>query len=182
MLNLIPNFISWGFCIAVAIQFSHCKSPSQRKEENTSNFKKADTVVPGKPPSSFPDTLIIRSSAAVLYEPDSVQLLNLRAITDSGVFAATLHEYEYQIKTSIAYFAKYRPELPVIHARQVRFLHFVQQNQKDTIIDLNKNGDAYGLYLFRNGYPPYKVEMTNIDTEVPSYFSDQNVAPTRSHK
>lgn len=166
----------------MALHFCHCETPPQQNEENKRNSKQTTTAVPGKPPSSFPDTLTLRSSAAVFYEPDSLQLLQLRAITDSGVFEATQHEYEFQIKTSIAYLKKYKPGLPVIHANQVRFLHFAQGNEKDTFIDLDKNGDAYGLYLFRSGYPPYKVEMTNIDTEVPTYFSDRNMAPPRSPK
>jgi hypothetical protein len=105
----------------------------------------------------------------------------LRAITDSGEFAAILHEYEFQIKTSIAYLAKYKPSLPINHAKQVRFLQFIQANEQDTLIDLDKNGDAYGLYLFRTNSSPYKVEMTNIDTEVPSYFAEQAI-PSKSRK
>ena len=103
------------------------------------------------------------------------------AITDSGELAAILHEYEFQIKTSIAYLAKYEPSLPTIHAKQVRFLQFIKANDQDTVIDLDKIGDAYGLYLFRTNAYPYKVEMTNIDTEVPSYF-DEQATPPKSRK
>src|SRR5438477_9819935 len=48
-----------------------------------------------KPPSSYSDTLIINSTAAVFYSPDSVQLEKLRSITDKGAFDANLHEYYF---------------------------------------------------------------------------------------
>jgi hypothetical protein len=162
----------WKIITAAVLFASRCEPLPERKEEKTANLQQQRGAAPGKPPSSFPDTLTIHFSAAVFYEPDSLQLLQLRAITDSGEFAAILHEYEFQIKTSIAYFAKYKPSIPMIHAKKVRFLQFIQTNDQDTLIDLDKNGDAYGLYLFRRNSYAYKVDMTNIDTEVPSYFDE----------
>lgn len=167
----ITAFISFYTLSGIVLLLS-CHQKPQPPETIAPVAVNADKASRRKPAATYQDTLIINQPAAVFYEPDSLQLARIRAITDSGIFIASLHEYDYQFKTAKAYFKKYRPGLPLLQARNVRYLLFRAGKATPHCIDLNEKGDAYGLILFTPGKTPHQVDMPNIDTEAPTYYNN----------
>ncbi len=124
-----------------------------------------------KPPSSYEDSLIIDGAAAVFFEPDSAQYLRIREVTDPQVFAGSTHEYSYQMRNAHRFLNANWPRVPVIEAKNVRFLLF-RKSGSPVCMDLNRQ-DPYGLFLFDGRQDPVLIDMTNIDTQVPDYFRHQ---------
>lgn len=127
-----------------------------------------------KPPSSFSDTLLIEASSAVIYQPDSVQLLKIKTVTDSMVFKGSLHEFFYQIRNARMVLKKHYRDIKVIEAKNVRWLSFVKRNGEKTFFDLDTIGDPFGMILFDGFQIPKLVDMTNIDSELGFYFTEKN--------
>ncbi|QEC55539.1 hypothetical protein [Flavisolibacter ginsenosidimutans] len=127
---------------------------------------------PSKPGSSFEDTLTINTKAAVFFEPDSLQLQKIKAVTDKGVFKSSEHEYFYQIRNAHQFLKTNWPRLKIVEARNVRFLLFKKADNTTTLIDLNKQ-DPSGLFVFDVHQAPLLIDMMNIDTGVPDYFSNK---------
>ncbi len=123
-----------------------------------------------KPASNFQDTLRITSAAAVFYHPDSLQNLAIKAITDSGIYKSTVHEFFYQMRYSRKVLQKYYPSLAVIEAKNIRYLLFQKKNGDTICIDLDANNDASGMYVFDGLQKPQLLDMTNIETELSFYF------------
>ena len=123
-----------------------------------------------KPPSNYPDTLIINFTAAVFYHPDSVQLMNLKAITDSMVFDGSMHEFFYQMRNARMVIKKTWPELKIVEAKKCRYLLFVKKNNTKEVIDLNSKPDPFGLIVFNEKKSPLLIDMMNIETEISFYL------------
>jgi hypothetical protein len=109
-----------------------------------------------KPPSSFFDTLKINSRSAVFYNPDSIQLEKIKAVTEKNIYEGSMHEYFYQVRNAHIALKKYWPAIKIFEAKNVRYLQFVKGDQTNEIIDLNTKNDAYGLFVF----DPYEVPDT----------------------
>ena len=139
---------------------------SPRQQQNVEN----KTAIKNKPPGSYSDTIPIRSSAAVFYHPDSLQVEKIKAITDSSVFASTMHEMFYQMRYSRIVIAKYYPTLKVFDIANARFLLFIKENGQKEYIDLNAINDQEGLLIFDGKKSPKLVDMTNVETELDFYF------------
>lgn len=147
--------------------FSSCTGPSSEKKTAQSEQKKQTRTL--KPGSSSDDTLVIRTAAAVFYQPDSIQSQKIKAVTGEEIFEGTMHEYFYQTRNSKIYFSRNKPELKIIDAKNVRFLLFLKQDGSTHLEDLNRH-DPSGLFLFDGIRKPALVDMMNIETEVPRYF------------
>lgn len=145
------------------------KNSAGSKEEN--NVQKERHIQ--KPSSSYNDTLKINIPAAIFYEPDSLQFLAIKAVTNDQVFKGSTHEYIYQIRNARKFLKKYWPHLKIIDARNVRFLLFQKKDKSQAIIDLNKL-DPYGMLVFDSKQQPLLIDMMNIETQVPDYFSGKN--------
>jgi len=123
-----------------------------------------------KPPSNFHDTMQIDSRAAVFYLPDSLQLEKIKALTDSAIFEATMHEYYFQMRNARMSIKRDWPRLKIVEAKNIRFLLFKGKDNDSTYIDLNTKNDSHGLFLFQPGKKPHYADMMNIDTELGYYF------------
>jgi hypothetical protein len=156
-------------CLILVAGISSCSNNSQTHpvpaKPTTRTFYKT------KPAATFSDTLKINSVAAVFYSPDSLQLQKIRSIADSGVFESKMHEYEYLIKTAQSSVNKNFSQVKIIEAKNVRYLLFITSYKKRICIDLDKNYDPYGLYLFNRQKAPQPVDMANTETELGFYFS-----------
>lgn len=124
-----------------------------------------------KPKSSYHDTLAISASAAVFFHPDSLQLLQIKAITDSMVFDGSMHEYFYQMRNARMFIKKSRPGLPIIESEKNQYLMFVSKEGTRTYVDLNTKYDAHGLIIFDGIRAPVQVDMTNVETIMGFYFA-----------
>jgi len=112
----------------------------------------------------------IDSRAAVFYLPDSLQLEKIKALTDSAIFEATMHEYYFQMRNARMSIKRDWPRLKIVEAKNIRFLLFKGKDNDSTYIDLNTKNDSHGLFLFQPGKKPHYADMMNIDTELGYYF------------
>ena len=149
--------------------FFACTQINKNKNEQQKVPHKSAPIQ--KPPSTFEDTLKINASAAVFFEPDSVQLQKIKQVTSEPVFKSTMHEYKYQIINAHKFLKHYWPQLKIIHARNVRFLAFCKKDKVKITIDLNKQ-DPCGMFVFDRTKAPLLIDMMNVETQVPRYFSN----------
>src|SRR6476469_7891390 len=80
--------------IVVFIQFYSCTNRSS-KENKTEMPANSHAVQYKKPSSSFSDTLIINKISAVFYNPDSLQLNKIQAITKKELYETDVHNCFY---------------------------------------------------------------------------------------
>jgi len=124
-----------------------------------------------KPISNYQDSLQVDIPAAVFYHPDSLQLLSIKAITDSNVYDGTMHEFFFQMRNARIVIKKNMPALRIIEAKHFRYLVFHKRDGSKEVIDLDTRNDAYGLFIFNQKKSPLLVDMTNIETELGFYFT-----------
>jgi hypothetical protein len=167
MPKLCPPSVAFILTMLLA---AACSGPSV-KTDPAQKLDNAPGHAVNKPPSSYRDTVLIRDSAAVFYNPDSLQLEKIRAVTEKGIFESNVHEYFFQMRNSRNVMAKYYPRLRIIEVKNARFLLFVKQGGEKELVDLDTKNDQSGIFLFDARKSPRFVDMTNIDTELGFYFS-----------
>jgi hypothetical protein len=123
-----------------------------------------------KPGSTYGDTLQVTTTSAVFYQPDSIQLTKIRAVTDQRIFDGTMHEFFYQQRNAHLFLKQHWPGLQIVDAKNIRYLQFIKPGNHSEIIDLDKENDACGMFLFDPAKSPLLIDMTNIETQVPDYF------------
>ncbi len=129
-----------------------------------------DTPVLVKPPSSYPDTLLITSSSAVFFIPDSAQLEKIRIIYEKNIFESMVHENFYQMRNARIILKKYWPQINIVETSKARYLLFIKAGNTKTYIDLDRQRNIYGIYIFDPGKEPELIDMMNIDTMLGFYF------------
>jgi hypothetical protein len=159
-----------AFILLTGLFFS-CSDHDQDSTVTAAGKIKSKTLPKKKPSSQFTDTLKIISIAAVFYSPDSIQLQKMRSVTDSGAFEAIMHEYDYLSKTAHSILNKHFPQVQIIEAKNVKYLLFITTNKTEVCINLDKNYDPYGLYVFKRQQAPQLVDMANTETNLGFYFS-----------
>ena len=125
-----------------------------------------------KPPATFTDTIIIDFPAAVFYNPDSLQHEKIKAITDTMIFKSMVHDCFYQMRNSRNSLQKNWPEIKIVEVRDAGFILFKPANGMNECIDLNKQNDPCGIFLFDGNKKALLVDMMNIDSELGFYFSE----------
>jgi hypothetical protein len=150
-------------CIAVTTGCQQTNSIS-----NKPVTKEKETAV-SKPCSSFTDTLDILVPAAIFFEPDSMQLQKIKAVTKAQVFEGSMHEYAYQIKNAAGYIKSQWPELKTITVKNARYLRFPLADTLPVVIDLDKEAPC-GMFVYDGKTSPVLMDMTNIETQVTYYM------------
>jgi hypothetical protein len=165
IISLIKFHLSVFFLTAIII-LSCSDSPRQTidpKHEIESQKK--------KPGSSYSDTIVINSPAAVFYTPDSTQLKKIKAITDSVIFEGTMHDCFYQMKNSRKILKQNYAKVEIIEVKNARYLVFNKLDGGKEYLDLNAQNDPCGLFIFDGHKTPRMVDMTNIETALEFYFT-----------
>ncbi len=162
------KFRKW--LIVLILLIMQACSDSIRKQPVQSANQSNSTTAGTKPPGNYKDTLLINGPSAVFYHPDSLQDLQIRAITDPGVYKSFEHESFYQMRYSRIVLNKYYPAIKIIEARNVRYLHFKKSNGDSEYIDLDTKNDPSGLIVFDGQTSSRLLDMTNIETELGFYF------------
>jgi hypothetical protein len=148
---------------------------------NPNSSNKAITAATSPPPlvnrkkkaaSIYQDTLIISTPAAVFYHPDPLQLIKMKAQTDSLFYEGAMHEYFFQMKNAHIAIKKNWPRLTIMECKNYRHLAFIKKNGTREYIDLDAKNDPYGLFVFDGKKPPLSADMTNLETVISFYFSD----------
>ena len=155
------------FLFFLAITWLSCSGPKKQAPINSDQ----DPVKINKPPSSFPDTLTIDSPSAVFYYPDSLQLEKIKGTMKKDAFASEEHNCFYQMRNARNVLKKYWPQVRIIETSRSRFLLFIKNDKRQTLLDLDHKGDMCGLFLFDGTKEPELADMMNIDTALGFYFS-----------
>jgi len=145
-----------------------CKVKHEETKQDTTHQLNANI----KPGSGYVDTLIVSAASAIFYQPDSGQLKKIQTVTDKRVFEGSMHEFFYQQRNAHLFLKKYWPHLKIFDARNVRYILFADTSGHFEVIDLDKQGDAYGMFVFAPGKLPRNIDMSNVESQVPSYFQE----------
>jgi hypothetical protein len=165
--SFLPEFYMY-MLKATLLFFAACK---EGKEEKKGPVPPA--VAPAiykKPGSAFSDTLIINTNAAVFFNPDSVQLQQIKAVKDSKDFVSDEHNCFYLMRNARIVLQKYWHSIQIIESSKARYLLFIKADKSRQCIDLDANGDMCGIYLFDRKKNPELADMMNIDTALEFYF------------
>jgi hypothetical protein len=162
-----------GIYMAFSVFLIFSCSDNSSKIENTLSVKpvsKSKIII--KPPADYADTLLIDFPAAVFYHPDSLQLLKIKATTDSMVYDGSMHEFFYQMRNARMVIKRTWPDLSIVDCKNHRYILFVKEDRSRECIDLDTKNDAYGLFVFNRKKSPLFIDMTNIETEVSFYLKN----------
>ena len=158
------------FLLMLAVYLSCADKPGKVLPAIITQQQAVNTV--SKPPGSYTDTLVIRVSAAVFYEPDSLQLLRYKKIISSRDFESETHNSYYQMRNARMVISKNWPGLEVMETSRARYLLFVKADNQRVLIDLDKQGDMWGIFLFGGKKDPELADMMNIDSFLGFYFKN----------
>ena len=159
------------FLLPVVLYVSCSNSPRNRTTDSGKNDYM--NTIQLKPPSSFSNTITINFPAAVFYNPDTLQLEKIKAITDTMTFESTMHDCFYQMRNSRIVIKQYYPRIKIIEVKNARYLLFEKAGGEKECIDLNTKNDPCGVFFFDGQRAPRLVDMTNIESELGFYFSKQ---------
>ena len=173
MNNKLNSNSSWLislFFLVISLQFVSCSNSVRQNKEDAVNDEYIDTI-PSKPAATFTDTIIIDFPAAVFYNPDSLQLQKIKAITDTMVFQSIIHDCLYQMRNSRNILRQNWPKIKIVEISNVRYIVFKPVNGMNECIDLNTKNDPCGIFIFDGHKKARLVDMTNIESELGLYFS-----------
>ena len=155
-----------------------CTTNDQKRDPNKDTLiSSADTTLKVdtlkeqtalQPSPLHSDTLIIDRQAAVFYQPDSFQLEKRMKEVDEADFRAGADDYIYYINTSVEYLEK--EGLPVLDAKNKKYLKFVLTDKQDQVIKLDTLEELWGIYLFDPKKSVYAADMTIIEDEYKRYY------------
>lgn len=123
-----------------------------------------------KPGSSYTDTIRVNHPVALFYGPDSLQKERIKGILEKQVFETALHEYDYQMRNARKALKKSFPDIPIIEVTQARYILFHKNTGGFDLIDLDREDEFSGMFLFDGCQPPRAIEMMNIETGLEIYF------------
>jgi hypothetical protein len=164
--TLLRVFIS----IFVLICLYSCTNTGSSKKNNAKQPAISHAVPYRKPSSSYNDTLVINSISAVFYNPDSLQLHKIQAITEKRLYETDVHNCFYLMRNARMVLKKYWPYIRIIESSEYRYLLFIKADNSQTCIDLNTKEDMCGILLFDRKKEPELIDMMNIDTALGFYF------------
>jgi len=154
----------------VIVYLYGCTNPESVKKKNAEIPPASHPVQYKKPSSSFSDTLVINRISAVFYNPDSLQLNRIQAITKKEIYETDVHNCFYLMRNARMVLKKYWPHIHVIETSEYRYLLFVKADNSQTCIDLDAKEDMCGIFLFDGKKEPELIDMMNIDTALGFYF------------
>ena len=157
------------FTCAISYLYS-CTNAGSSKKNNAEKPAASHVVQYKKPSSSYDDTLIINKISAVFYNPDSLQLKKIQAVTTKELFETDVHNCFYLMRNAQTVLKRYWPQIHIIETSEYRYLLFIKADNSRTCIDLDANEDMCGVLVFDRKKEPELVDMMNIDTALGFYF------------
>lgn len=141
----------------------------EQKREKTALAEKSE--VPSAAASLSPvqnDTLTIDAKAAVLYQPDSIQMQKRMQAVGEEDFRAGADDYIYYMNMSAEYLEK--QGLKVLDAMDKKYLRFVFSGKTAQVIKLDTLPELWGIYFFDPMKKPYLADITMIEEEYGNYY------------
>ena len=164
--------------IVLLLSIVSCRTPTHNKEprlgSTTSHRDSMQTDGALKSPiesqafSSSSDTLAFDKACAVFYQPDSLQVEKRMKQVGQDEFRQGADDYIYYINTSAEYLEK--KGLPVIDAKNKRYLKFVSTNGQVQVIKLDTLAELWGMYLFDPKKNAYVADITMVEEEYKNYY------------
>lgn len=156
----------------LAYLYGCINTESSKKNNNSEKPATSSAVQYKKPSSSFSDTLVINKISAVFYNPDSLQLNKIQAITKKELYETDVHNCFYLMRNARMVLKKYWPHIHIIETSEYRYLLFIKADNSRTCIDLDTKEDMCGIFLFDRRKEPELIDMMNIDTALGFYFKE----------
>ncbi len=156
-----------------AFVFIGCKSLNIENEDSIGKMTNPNEHHPvniKKPGSSFMDTLVVKGSAVVFYNPDTLQLKKIEAVNIPMVYKSMVHEYYYQQKTAKVDLKNIWPRIQLYDIKNYRFIKFIYHNKNVQLIDLNNINDISGIIVFNGIKQPEQVDMMSFVNDATYYF------------
>jgi hypothetical protein len=158
-------------CPMAWFYISSCNESNSNQNESAKKNAHSKNSIIKKPGSSFNDTIVIQTKAAVFYSPDSQQMQKIKAVNEKNVFDMLVHDCHYQMQNALNSLKQDWPKIKIINASKARYLLFVKENKSTVCIDLDTKNDICGLFLFDTKKDPILADMPNINTVLQYYFS-----------
>lgn len=159
----------YGGYLMFVFAFVACAGKVNDKQINANNENKTK-ISNVRPGATNQDTLFIEKFPAVIfYNPDTLQLENIKKVTKPSVFQSQTHEFFYQMRNARIVMKKDWPQLTQIITNTHRYIAFKKGSSIETI-DLNKIEDFSGMILWNGIKKPQKIDMMSIETELYYYF------------
>ena len=162
---------SFLFLAMITIVLVSCSNSVRHNKAGTVNDEDKNTML-RKPPATFTDTIIIDFPAAVFYNPDSLQLEKIKAITDIMIFESMVHDCYYQMRNCRIVLKQNYPHIKIVEVKNARYLLFEKSGGEKEYIDLDTQNDPCGIFLFDGNKKARLADMMNIETELGFYFSE----------
>lgn len=104
----------------------------------------------------------------MFYQPGSFQIE--KRIREAGEenFRAGADDYIYYINISVEYLEK--RGLPVVDAKNKKYLKFMMTNKNVQLIKLDTLQELWGVFLFDPRKKPYQSDITVMENEYKNYF------------
>jgi hypothetical protein len=166
----ISSLILCGMA-SLFLLFGSCNEMNKENAAKLEPVKKTRSTIIKKPESSFNDTLIVKTKAAVFYTSDSLQMEKVKKVNEKVIYDMLTHNCHYQMQNARQVIKKDWPQIKIIEAFRYRYLLFIKANKNKKCIDLNDKNDICGLFLFDTKKDPALIDMPNIDTQLELYFS-----------
>ena len=159
-------FLAGIFTLAMT---SCSENPQSQKIEEKTNPAPKHTIIK-KPESSFNDTILINTKAAVFYNPDSIQMEKIKQVNEKVIYDMLKHDCHYQMQNARKALIAHWPQIKIYDAIKTRYLLFIKADHSKVLIDLNDKNDICGLFLFDQKKNPVLADMPNIETVLNLYF------------
>ena|ERR1700733_13573062 len=114
------------------------------------------------------DTLTIDRKAAVFYSPDSLQIEKRKKDIGEDNFYVGADDYLNYLNISENFLDSVK--LPIMDAKDNKYLKFIRDNNSQTVIRLDTLPELWGIYFFDPAKKEKWVDITTIDEEYNSYF------------
>lgn len=115
-----------------------------------------------------PDTMMIDTRSAVFYTPDSLQMEKRMWSVGERYFRMGMDDYLVTMNEAAEYLESVK--IPVVVAKEKRFLAFKNQSGLVKLIDTDTLPDLWGIYFFDLVREPKLVEITNAAEGYKSFF------------
>jgi hypothetical protein len=119
--------------------------------------------------AAYADTLFIDSRAAVFFQPDSLTIE--KKIKEQGEeFLLGMDDYLHYMSESQEYLEK--QGVPILHAKGEKYLKFTMADKSFKVINLRKQEDLWGVYLFDPNKKPHYADILDMEEDFKKYFGD----------
>lgn len=154
----------------ISCSLAACTANDKQQETNTfltDTLQKEDSIQQANLKANT-DTLMVTQNAAVFYEPDSLQMERRKKEVGEEAFYIGADDYLFYLNETYKYLEK--KNLPVLLSQNKKYLKFVGNDSKATLIKLDTLPELWGVFFFDNTKAPQQIDLTMIEEEYKSYY------------